>query len=1220
MINLKAKGLYTFPNNLGELPPGALLEAENVVIDRDGVIEPRRGFKEYGDEMPDLADRAKQLLVYKNRILRHFDDVLQFDDGSGGFTAFSGSFSEVVAGLRIKGTEANGNFYFTTSTGIQKISAPSASAFTNQSGYIKPAGVVKALDIAGSINYSVPGFLEPTSKVAYRVVFGIVDDNNNEVLGAPSQRLVLTNYSESQSATVDLVITVPSEITTTDFFYQIYRTQIVTGTLSTIDSLDPGDEMNLVFEDDINSEQLAAQTIEVNDITPESFREGALPLYTNPVSGEGILQSNDRPPLSTDINLFRNSVFYSNTKTRHRLSLNLLGLTGFVSGQSELIISNGTTTNEYTFVGVREIATIQTVAFAAITDQDFFLIWGPNDERAYFVWYDKTGTSLAPTDPETDGKIEIRVDISASVTATDVADATVAAINAKASVDFSADNIADLITVTYANNGAATDVADSVAKPTGFSFTTTQQGDGEDIPNQEVLLSGLATPAQQVDDTARSLVRVVNRTSTEQVDASYLSSPDDVPGAMTFERRSITDNPFYIAAKSVTLTISSITTGSTPTITTTTPHNLSAGDKVSITDTDSTPVIDGFYTVIAAPTSVTFTISVSSPVTIAGANGTIYAAPIASKFSPPLPISLSIVDISTGLTPTIETDSPHNLVVGSTAVIYNTNSTPIIDGTYTVLTVPTPTTFTISVSSAVTIAGTTGTVFNGFVVSDNEIAPNRIYFSKYQQPDAVPIVNFFDVGPKDKQILRILPLRDSLFILKEDGVYRLTGDISPNFSVFALDNTVNMSAPDTAVVLDNEVYTFTDESAVVKISETGVSIISRPIEDQLLRISTPSFTNVPAASFGVGYHEDKSYLLFTVTTSDDEVATQCFRYNSFTNTWTKWDMSKTCGIVNDFDGALYLGASDENFIEIERKDLTRKDHADREFILQVITNGVNDGIVELSSVTNLDVGDTLVQIQYVTISEFNRLLKKLDLDFFPGDDDYFSTLGMVEGDDLTSKMSSLVAKLNADPNLSETYVFSGATDFETIQEEFNVIIDTLNVDTGTFYHDYQHSEGTVEFESSNLLVNIDTNEITLQYNLALMAGDVTIFKGIPTSVIWAPQDFGDASIHKQVREGTILFEFDNFTTATISYATDLNPGFDDIDFTIGGLGDFGFFPFGNTNFGGLGSSVPIRVLTPREKQRCRFIKPKFDHVNAREKYSILGFSLDGRQLSERAYR
>ena len=141
-----ALGLHSFKNEL-TLEDGALVQANNIVIDKDGVIEPRRGMKIYGDSFGTASDVSKQLLQYKGRILIHYATKLLFDDGSGAFSEFSGTYTELESGLRIKSVESNGNLYFTTNEGIKVISALEATELTTDPGYIVSAGVPKALDI-----------------------------------------------------------------------------------------------------------------------------------------------------------------------------------------------------------------------------------------------------------------------------------------------------------------------------------------------------------------------------------------------------------------------------------------------------------------------------------------------------------------------------------------------------------------------------------------------------------------------------------------------------------------------------------------------------------------------------------------------------------------------------------------------------------------------------------------------------------------------------------------------------------------------------------------------------------------------------------------------------------------------------------------------------------------------------------------------------------------
>lgn len=67
----------------------------------------------------------------------------------------------------------------------------------------------------------------------------------------------------------------------------------------------------------------------------------------------------------------------------------------------------------------------------------------------------------------------------------------------------------------------------------------------------------------------------------------------------------------------------------------------------------------------------------------------------------------AITDISVASPTVVTTARAHGRVTGETVFIYNSNSTPLIDGAYTI-TVLTPTSFSIVVN--VTVAGTTGTM------------------------------------------------------------------------------------------------------------------------------------------------------------------------------------------------------------------------------------------------------------------------------------------------------------------------------------------------------------------------------------------------------------------------------------------------------------------------------------------------------------------------------
>ena len=257
-----AIGLRSFKNEL-TLPDGSLITANSVVIDRDNVIESRRGFSLYGS-FATTSDRSKQLLQYKNTILNHYGSTLMYDNGSGTLTAFSGTYNELESGLRIKGIETSGNFYFTTDEGVKKISASSSADFTASSGFITDSGSPNGLDGQGTANIGTPGFMTTQTATAYRVVWGYKDPNSNLVLGAPSEYFVVRNADTVSSAVVDLEFTIPSEIlNVTKWFYQVYRSPLVADPSGTAT---PEDEMNLVFEDFPSSSDFSNGYVTVTDI------------------------------------------------------------------------------------------------------------------------------------------------------------------------------------------------------------------------------------------------------------------------------------------------------------------------------------------------------------------------------------------------------------------------------------------------------------------------------------------------------------------------------------------------------------------------------------------------------------------------------------------------------------------------------------------------------------------------------------------------------------------------------------------------------------------------------------------------------------------------------------------------------------------------------------------------------------------------------------------
>jgi len=390
------QGLFIQQNSF-TVPEGGLEIANNVVISNDGIIRKRRGFSlltavSAMTSPIALTEYASTLLVAQNSLLS------QVNRSTGGLTSLSGSLV-APSGEALRFAQAGKNLYATSAAGVRKIESLSNA--------IIPAGIPPGLDV--SITSSgVAGVFPPNSQSGYRIVFGRKDANNNKVVGAPSELSTLSNsyinsaasysgtpgtaititstahglangtqvvigtatdanlvgtWSVSAAAANTFVVTTTSSVATsgtckfgvyrqpsveftiasglsTEHFYQIYRTGFTEDV-----TVSPSDDGRLVFEANFTSGQIAAGLVTFTDDVEDLFL-GA-DLYTNPNQG-GIQSSNFEPPLCTDIALFKGSMFYANTESKHSLNVSLVSVQAAdFPAASYIEITSGATTHRY---------------------------------------------------------------------------------------------------------------------------------------------------------------------------------------------------------------------------------------------------------------------------------------------------------------------------------------------------------------------------------------------------------------------------------------------------------------------------------------------------------------------------------------------------------------------------------------------------------------------------------------------------------------------------------------------------------------------------------------------------------------------------------------------------------------------------------------------------------------------------------------------------------
>jgi hypothetical protein len=1214
---IKCAGLITNGSELSR-KEGALNKATNINVDENGVITPRRGFNDYGNATDEVTSKpVKQLFEYKQRLFRHFEDQIQFEDENGIFQDIAGSYTELREGYRIKYQESKSNMYFTTEEGIKRISIEKQSGLSSTSTVVvEQAGVPKAAYMEGTANVTVGGFLPAQSKVSYRFLFGRKDNNNNLLLGSPSARHVISNIEDKtvtyqssdltinhsttpivdgdyivisslnskhtfyfnvsggtvnppytsdtfgttfvevnissaandnikaavlansisssvstynvtlpgssnivsilsneegtpdpviisgavgsvvesnvvvgdleqgESANCDLTLIIPSDITT-DYFVQVYRTATISAVEGLdLDDIDPGDECNIVYEKGLTQPDIDAGEFTFTDTTPESFRASGAPLYTNEITGEGILQSNDPPPIALDMALFRNSMFYANTKSAHRSEFDIISVDNFVNDSTRIIVGNSTITRYYT--------------------------------------------------------------------------------------------------------AAAAELAD-----------TDEGGD--------FLLSTSVSVGQAIDETARSIVKVINQDSQSPVNAFYLTGADDLPGQLLFEARDLTDDTIYVGVEEdsfpaiggefspelpVSKQIERLRGNTDNTIITLTGHGFTTGDQKFISFLNESTVYSDTDTYFLG--------------NIVSFNDEYHEC----------------IDDNAGAG--ITGVDPTNLTNWQ-SISYLPDS---FSGVYTItaldaneFTIEIPLVDTIDSAGVNPFLVDNSAIFSPDFESDNLEVQNRIYFSKVSEPEAVPIANFIDVGAKDEEIKRILALRDNLFVLKDDGIYIVSGTSAPNFSVRLLDNT-RILAPDSAVVLNNQIYCLTEQGITV-VTDSGAGVISRGIENRIDDIINSRFDYI-SNTFGISYENDRAYILFMPENDTDTSAVQAYRYNIFERTWSRWEYNATCGLVAERDTRLYLGDGSRNYVSQERKNFDRTDQADREFIIQISADGVNQDEITISNTDDVEAGDVITQTQEISINYINnRLLRRMDVFDTgitpPSGSTMVDSFSVAQGDNMVEKFQAINDHLYG---LDPVNITDKTVTISTLLDDVNTLVDELNVtETITKLKDYKKPE-TVVYEAYIKSVDVVTNVITIHAERPFLRGDITVYKHFTQIVEWSPQHFGDPSALKQVREVTMIFDQNNFYDAIAKFGSDVDQALTEVAFQGKGIGYWGDMVWSNPNayWGGEGNDIPFRTMVPRGKQRCRYITLVFEHSNAREDFRLLGVSGVVRPISSRGYR
>lgn len=880
---------------------------------------------------------------------------------------------------------------------------------------------------------------------------------------------------------------------------------------------EPNDEMALVYEANPTGTDITNAFVTFTDQTPESLRNGAA-LYTSP-SQEGILQGNEPPPFAKDVTLFKGSVFYANTKTKQNLTLSILAVSGSFN-----VFGNTTSVGADTPTTIRSLAYSITGNLTAASST----ITSVSDVSSLYV-----GQTISDTTNPTF--------LPANTTITQIVNST---------------------TIIVSNPATTTSAANTFAiGPVGL------------LVGQHI--SGTGIPANT------TITEVYEAFSTTGNLTAASPTVINIPSTAAFKvGQPINDGGVNIPANTVVLAIptsTSITLSKNATGTLVgSVLNLEAGLQISnaatATGTTTLSIQNG-----------TTGIQVNDTITIAGTTFTaklveniaakqfkVYAqGSPAQNIGDTAKSLVRVVNRTTSPSPTVYAyyqsgfqDLPGKILfqerVFGGGIFYATANTAAAGRAYSP-NLPGPGGITVS--------------------SQNDEFGNGLYFSKTQQPEAVPLLNFTKVGSAHAAILRIIPLRDSLFILKEDGVYRLTGESPTSFRVDLFDSTTQILSAESAVSLNNLIFMLS-KYGIVTVSDTGVTVVSRAIEDKMLDLFEVDITKAKNLSFGISYESDRKYIFFCISNEEDLFATQAYVYNTFTETWTRWVLSQTCGIVHPTEDVLYLADTTSNTFDIERKRRNYTDYTDSSF-------GVN-----LLGLT----GTTTASSQVISSI---------------ADTSHFLVGQLVSGIGIPSD-SRIIAITTSTITINKVATLSGITTL-LLDGGKTLVLDSLNdIEIGDVLY---QTDGRYSIITA---MNTDTETVTVRdFINNWVLGASTILKAFPSIVKYVPQTAENPGSIKQFREASLLFQIPFFNEIKIGFDTDLSSGV--VNVPVFGLYGtlWGRFPWGRIPWGGTTKPEPIRTYVPQQKQRCSLLNVTLSHREAYSYYRLNGISFVHNKSSER---
>lgn len=941
-------GVQSYPNVLSQVQPGALAAASNLVVDKPGTLSVRRGLKQWSSGSHSGKATPSRFFQAEQAVFGFFTaDGLPTSSGYLGrcdtpnVTAFLSTLVTPPPGNAIHSFQANNNTFLSTDDGIYKLMALYGGG---SAGDLVPAGVPFALDTQAALvspQSGSVGFLAGGYATAYRVLWGYTDPAGNVSLGAPSPSVTVQNplitgpaagigTSIGFAGVFAVTLGYTPGATVSLAAYAVQGSSVAAGTLAVV-----------------NGSSTATFTISPSAITvapglPYFGPSGAnitivIPVTVTAVAGTTLTISQNGRAIGSG------AAVYENFAPGAPASLTGATVISTVSssGGSSITVAGGTwSVGTAGVINACTIATAQanTLVTASGSDPqvgDLFLVPGTSTEIAV--------TAVSPGASFTLAAFPAGLTDSGGTSTF----ATQLARSQNVSVSFTVPQ--------EINNLTGTAQTLAVFYQVYRSYQQLQMTTGiVPSPTDNMQLAYQASVTGTFT-TANNIITVVDLAPDATLGAALYTSPNQqgilasqypppvASDATYYSNSTLLANTYLPASVSGQLLgVGGVALSSVAYV--------NGSNIFTVTPSTTSMVVGGRIKILSLSTEQTITAILSSttvqidhaPLSTGSSSGT-YVPPGSMFFNDAVVINgVRFIGAS------LPSGNTQFLIASNGTATENINSTVqnfarTVNSYFLALTgagnaneqvTVTPTSTASGQAGLFTIQANRGLgafsvqqqyfpggsyanvaipFIQGIPVGPTTYSPtnqqNALYFSASNQPDAVPLTNFIQVGSPNYPIQRVVAIPGSCLIFKPDGVYQLTGNTPATFAAQLFNNTVQLLANESVAVLQSSVMAYTTQG-VVTIANGNVQIVSMAINDDLVQLAQlPAFAST---AFGVAQEKERRYLLFAPTLSSDTLPTQAFAYNVTTNAWTKWvppGGQQVCGLVNIADQLLYLGCT-----------------------------------------------------------------------------------------------------------------------------------------------------------------------------------------------------------------------------------------------------------------------------------------------------------------------